>query len=615
MGSAEVGRLWQLRLGLHGEYFSTKKMLVEDTNLKNGGDTNTRLQGALTFGLTPLEFLEIFGAVTGSANKNTRCQKNVSPCKSEDGRTDPEIIKAFGDLILGTKLAYSLPKGFSFGGEFGLRLMSSVAGLSFNGDSTSGWITALATMNFQDLEPSLPLRAHLNVGYYFDNSYELPQYTTDTRAPSRYVSGFAYGLGKDRFRMALGIDAPLADLAQGFSLRPVAEYHMEYVTGKADPNFACDLLQPGNCKTNKGQMWLTMGLQAQVVHSLTLTAGIDIALQPVGYAYGPPLAPWNMIFGMSYPLDLVPRVVTRTVKVETAVAGQTEGFAVGRVVSVSGAPVENAIVGVSGRDHSRVVVESDGTFQTVSIAPGIVEVVATAPGFEVATAKVQIAAGQKTNVILTMTPKAPTARLSGRVVDDSGKAVPAVIKLAGPQIAEAKADESGNLMVGVQPGNYALRLEAEQYLSREMAVTVVEGVDNPLSITMHSRPAIAGVSFKEGKIILRQPISFKPANKKMTAEFASGATQVIDELIDLLIGHPEIRQIRIETHTDNSLQPPKAQELTDKQAQLIADYIALQGVPKDHVVVQGMGSKKPRVPNLGAAAKVKNRRVEIEVVQ
>ena len=61
MGAAEVGRLWQFRLGLHGEYFSTDKMLIESGDFQNGGDTNTRFQGALTFGLTPLKFMEIFG--------------------------------------------------------------------------------------------------------------------------------------------------------------------------------------------------------------------------------------------------------------------------------------------------------------------------------------------------------------------------------------------------------------------------------------------------------------------------------------------------------------------------------------------------------------------------
>ena len=290
-------------------------------------------------------------------------------------------------------------------------------------------------------------------------------------------------------------------------------------------------------------------------------------------------------------------------------------MAAGRVVSQTGAPVENAIVGVSGREYSRVVVEAGGNFQTVPIPPGVVDLVATAPGFDPAMARVQIAAGQTTNVVITMVPKAPAARVTGRVVDEAGKPVLATIKLAGPQIAEGKVDESGNLSIGVQPGQYMLRAEADQYLSREMSLSVVEGMDIPVNIVMHPRPAIAGVLFKDGKIVLRQPISFKVAKKKPTAEFAPGATQVIDELIDLLIAHPEIRQIRIETHTDNSLPPAKAQELTDKQAQALADYISQQGVRKDLVVVQGMGSKKPRVPNLGAAAKLKNRRVEIEVVQ
>jgi outer membrane protein OmpA-like peptidoglycan-associated protein len=623
MGSAEVGRLWQLRLGLHGEYFKTDKMLVESSDLRNGGDTNSRFQGALTFGLTPLEFMEVFGAVMASANKNTRCQTNITDrCVSEGGRTDPEIIKAFGDLILGTKLAYALPSGFSVGGELGVRFLSSVSGLSFSPGSTSVWINALASWNLQAMEPKLPLRAHLNVGMYFDNSYKVAPYDVTTTPFSRYVSGFGYGLAKDRVRLALGADAPLFNLVDGLSLRPMVEYHFEYVTGSADSNFAefggstCEPSATKSCRNNKSQMWLTFGLQAQVLRTLTLTAGLDLGVQPVGYQYGPPLPPWNFLFGAAYPLDTVPRVVTRSVPVEKVVAAvPREGFAVGRVVSAAGAAVENAVVGVTGRDHSRVLVEGDGSFQTVPLAPGVVDLVAVATGYEPSTAKVEIAAGQTTNVLITMTPKLPAAKVTGRVVDDSGKPVVAIVKLAGPQIAESKTDDAGNLSVGVQAGQYVLRVESEQYLSREMPLTVMEGVDNPLSIIMRPRPAIPGVVYKDGKITLRQPIAFKTSGKKLTADFAPGSTHVIDELIDLLISHPEIRQVRIEAHTDNSLPPPKALEITTKQAQAVADYISQQGVPKDHVVAEGLGSTKPRVPNLGKAGKLKNRRIEVVVAQ
>jgi len=622
MGSAEVGRLWQLRLGLHGEYFKTNKMLIEADNLQNGGDTNTRFQGALTFGLTPLDFMEIFGAVLASGNKNTRClSSRTDKCVSEGDRTDPEIIKAFGDLIFGTKLAYGLPNGFSFGGELGVRFMSSVNGLMFSGDSTSVWINALASWNFQALEPKLPLRAHLNLGMFFDNSYNTPQYSPNTSLYSRYVSSFAYGLGKDRFRLALGLDAPLADLADGFSLRPMLEYHFEYITAGADPAFAaygpsCNSSATVSCRNNKSQMWLTLGLQAQVAHSLTLMVGIDLEMQAVGYPYGPPLAPWNFLFGIGYPLDTVARVVTRKVPVEKIVAAPAkEGLVAGRVVSTVGTPVEGAVVGVTGRSHARVLAEVDGTFQSVPLDPGLVELVVVASNYDNATARVEVVAGQTANIVVTMTPRAPAAKITGRVTEDSGKAVVATIKLAGPQIAETKSDESGNLSVGVQAGQYTVRVEADQYLNREMSVTVKEGAENSLNVTMHTRPAIPGVVYKDGKITLRQPIAFKSKGNKVTAEFAPGAARVLDEVIDLLINHPEIRQIRVETHTDNGLPPAKALELTNQQAQVIADYISQQGVPKDHVAAEGMGSSKPRVPSLGRAAKLKNRRVEIVVAQ
>ena len=297
----------------------------------------------------------------------------------------------------------------------------------------------------------------------------------------------------------------------------------------------------------------------------------------------------------------------------------TEGFVAGRVVSTVGTPVEGAVVGVmvgaNLREHSRVVAEADGTFQSVPLAPGLVDLMVVAPNYENAPARVEVVAGQTVNVAITMTPRPPAGKLTGRVVDESGKAVVATIKLAGPQIAETKSDDAGTLSIGIQPGQYTLRVEADQYLSREMSVSVSEGVENPLSIVLRMRPAIPGVVYKDGKITLRQPIAFKPTRGKAKPELAPGSTHVLDELVDLLINHPEIRQIRVEAHTDNSLPPPKAQELTNQQAQTIAGYLAQQGVSGDHVVAEGMGSSKPRVPNLSKAGRLKNRRIEIVVPQ
>jgi hypothetical protein len=154
---------------------------------------------------------------------------------------------------------------------------------------------------------------------------------------------------------------------------------------------------------------VTFGVQAQVLHGLTLTAGLDIALKSPGYPYAPALVPWNFLFGIGYPIDLVPRIV-RNVPVEKIVTKEAptrEGLVAGRVISAAGTPVEGAVVGVSGREHSRVLTDADGTFQSVPLVPGPIELVVVANGFETATVRTEVIAGQTANIVLRLTSKAP----------------------------------------------------------------------------------------------------------------------------------------------------------------------------------------------------------------
>jgi outer membrane protein OmpA-like peptidoglycan-associated protein len=626
MGSAEVGGVAQLRLSLHGEYFTGSNFLVQ-SDAPAASDRDTRLQGALTFGITPVEHFEIFGAVLGSANRNRRlCGPDpitgAEVCASELNRTDPELIKSFGDLILGAKLAYPLAPGFSGGAELGIRMMSSITGISFSPDSTSLWLNAIGTYDLKPATQNVPLRFHLNFGYYIDNSSNLVDYSTNnTSAFSRYVSRFAYGMSGSRLRIALGADAPFDEVAEGFSLRPVLEYHFEYLTSSKDDviynqeHSSCGQGVATPCKDNKDIHWVTFGLQAQVLHGLTLTAGLDVALRSPGYPYAPALVPWNLLFGIGFPIDLVPRIV-RNVPVEKIVTKESsmrEGLVAGRVISAAGTPVEGAVVGVSGREHSRVLTDADGTFQSVPLAPGPIELVVIANGFETATVKTEVIAGQTANIVLRLTPKAPAARAVGHISDDAGKGVVASIKLAGPQIAEGRSDESGNFSVPVVPGLYALRVDADQFLSKELQLTVADGRENAISITVRSRPAVAGVTFKDGKFKLRQAASFKTAGKKPSAVLGAGMPHLLDEVVDILVNHSEIRQLRVEAHWDSSLQAEKAQALTDDQAKAVVKYLSDQGIAADRVVPVGMGAKKPVVPNLGAG-KAKNRRIEFVVV-
>jgi hypothetical protein len=621
MSSAEVGPVGQLRLALHGEFFSASNVLVTRIS-PPGGDHDTRVQAALTFGVAPIRHFELFGAILASANRNQRfCATDSSgneQCPIEPNRTDPELIKSYGDVILGAKFAYPLAPGFSAGAELGVRLMASTTGIySFSPDSTSLWVSALATYDLKPVTNTIPLRFHLNIGFYADNSSSLQDYdAAQTSAVSRYVSKFAYGISENRFRLALGADAPFADLTAGFSLRPIVEYHFEYLTGSKDKviyNQTCGAKGAATCADNQDQHWVTLGVQAQVVYGLTFTFGLDLALRSPGYAYAPSLPPWNLLFGMGYPFDLVTRVVTVRMPAEK-VEPLREGLVAGRVTTTSGTPIEGAVVGITGRLYSRVLTDADGTFQSVPLPPGPVELVVVANGFETFSARIEVIAGQIANVAFTLTPRAPAARAVGRITEDSGKGVAAALKLAGPQIAEGKSDESGNFAVPVPPGQYVLRVDADQYLSKVVALTVAEGREDAVSVILRSRPVVAGVTFQDGKFKLRQPVAFKSVGKKPSSELTAGAFHLLDEVVDVLVTHPEIRQLRVEAHWDRSLPPAKAQELTDAQAKAVAQYLADQGVGQERVVPVGMGATKPVVPNLGKAAKLKNRRIEFVVV-
>jgi outer membrane protein OmpA-like peptidoglycan-associated protein len=122
------------------------------------------------------------------------------------------------------------------------------------------------------------------------------------------------------------------------------------------------------------------------------------------------------------------------------------------------------------------------------------------------------------------------------------------------------------------------------------------------------------VTFQDGKFKVRQAVTFKSTGKKPSSELTVGAFRLLDEVVDVLVNHPEIRQLRVEAHWDTRLPPAKSQELTDAQANAVARYLVDQGVGQERVVSVGMGAKKPLVPGRSKAATLKNRRVEFAVV-
>ncbi len=269
MSTAEVGPAHHVRLALHGQYFTTSQMLTD-------GDKDTMLSGALTFGFTPMRYLEIFGGVLTSSNRNERTD--------ELGRTDPTVIRSHGDLLLGPKVAFPVANGLDLGFEVGMRFLASASSLAFSASSTSVWVGPMVTADMRPMA-GIPLRFHLGANYYVDNSKNVYTFPDTTTPQSRQATKLAYDVGASRVRLALGVDAPLEQLTAPVPLQPFVEYHAEIITANADPTLEPAATSQMMPLGPRDRQWLTFGLRARVYRGLTFDGGADVRLRSNGLAY------------------------------------------------------------------------------------------------------------------------------------------------------------------------------------------------------------------------------------------------------------------------------------------------------------------------------------------
>jgi outer membrane protein OmpA-like peptidoglycan-associated protein len=615
LSTAEVGPVDHLRLALHGQFFRASDFLVQD-------DENTRLSGNFSFGFTPHEYLELFGAMLTSSNRNER--------PPEANRRDPVLIKSFGDLIVGGKGVYPVARGFTLGGELGLLFLSAISDLAISPSSTSLWIGPLATYDFRPAT-GVPLRLHANLSFYLDNSKNLYDFTGTTPF-THEVAMFAYGIAESRFRFALGVDTPLEQLTAPVPMQVFAEYHLEIATGSSDPAFA-----GFGGHTNRDQQWVTFGLRARVFHGLTLDAGFDAAVQSVGYGYGPPLPPYNVIFGIGFPLDVDafkrPVVVTRILEKENA---PTTGTVSGILKAASdGKPIGDAVVAFIGQARARVASDPDGSFVSGPLPPGPVDVEVTAAGFESMKLSALVTAGGSAPVEFSLKAKLVSGNVRGKVADGAGHGLGATVRFIGGTTSEAQTDLGGLYAATLPAGPYRVTVAAPGFPTKETPLDIVAGQDQQLDVTL--RPANPDVTLTPQAIVLRIPIKFRPGKPKLTPVLKAELEGVAEVLAD----HREIKTLRIEAHWSGARankaktkgrgrgkakgkdQGPAGaamaggqdKALTDRQAALVKDYLASKGVPAERIEAVGLGAENPLVPNLGPASQKKNRRVELIVIQ
>lgn len=98
-----------------------------------------------------------------------------------------------------------------------------------------------------------------------------------------------------------------------------------------------------------------------------------------------------------------------------------------------------------------------------------------------------------------------------------------------------------------------------------------------------------------------------------SANISSGFYSVLNGVAQTLVRYPETR-IQVNGYTDSTGGDAHNQELSQRRANSVAQYLISQGVSSNRIVANGFGSSNPIASNATPEGRQANRRVEVRIL-
>jgi outer membrane protein OmpA-like peptidoglycan-associated protein len=635
---------FRAQLGLNFFFADGWLTLPEGTGM-GLSTSNSHVGGSLSVSWNPWEFLEFYAALASWANSNPQ--------------ESPELFQVLGDTLFGVKGSYRALPWLYVGGDLSVALLNTVGDIGLVGDSTSFGIRANAAADLRELDSPIPLIARLNLQYWFDNSQALvagveraryqalldprPCPTIDGGTGNCFeerhlvtrVERYALQIDRvDRFTIGIGVEAPLR-VMENFHISPIAEwvlnipvnrqgYSCLFVPGAGTP----DLPGEGQdgCLDRQGfgafEQTLTLGVKVlPPLRGMNIFAAVDIGLTGVN-TFVRELsgqAPYNVMFGVGYAFDTLPVVQEVEREVVREVVRETPPPARGRVVGTvveqgAGTPIAAAIVSFPGRELTALSTNAQGGFRSYELEPGEVRVSVSHPEYNDGTCAGTIPAdGGDVEVRCELVALPRLGSLRGRVTGEgSGPVGGASVTLTGPASRTFTTAPDGSFSASdLPPGSYTARVEAQDFLLRQDGFEVRAREQATPEIVLIPRPRTSLVAIRARQITIRRQVNFATDS----AEILPTSTQLLSEIADVILRHPELTRIEIQGHTDDRGGQQHNQDLSQRRAEAVRDWLVRAGVDASRLEARGYGQSQPLVPNITAGNRARNRRVQFMIVE
>jgi len=165
-------------------------------------------------------------------------------------------------------------------------------------------------------------------------------------------------------------------------------------------------------------------------------------------------------------------------------------------------------------------------------------------------------------------------------------------------LAQQQTLESENQRVRQQAEDAERARQQAEAEKNQMRTRLLQQLNQVLQTRDTARGLVASmpdILFETGSYILR------PTARERLAKVAG-----------ILLAYPDLR-VEIDGHTDSVGSEAYNQQLSERRAASVRDYLAQQGIPTTALVARGFGKTQPIASNATAMGRQRNRRVELVV--
>ncbi len=612
---AQSGAPGQFRLGFTTEYFSAGFLCNSTFPCKNpnGGqnltsDSMEHIGGTISLGVTLTKWLEAYAATGAYANS--------------DASNRPSLLQVLGDTDFGLKAFGALAPWFWVGGGAELWLINGTGAVGLDGSGTGAKFRGIMTADFRGLPSHTPVRISFNGTYSVDNTGDVLTATEAGRGTSvTRIERFGLGVNRvDHVDLSLGAEF----FAVEERIRPFMEYSVLLPVNRQ--NYLCKTnnVSGDNCLATDTLLpsKLTIGSRFYPwKRGFSLLAAFDIGLTGVNdfIEEVSPTPPWTLFIGAGWNVDTWDRpvkVVSKTVEKPTLVAprGHVKGFVHEKDKNEG---IASAIVAFDNHPElTSLATAADGHFNTQELPEGPYKFAIRADGFKDGACETVLKGTADVQLDCPMEALPRVGIVIGHVRDATSQAPVnnASVKLTDPQGKELRAttDPQGSYrMENVPPGAVTMEVEADNYLALVQPAQVKVRQENTVDLLIQPKPKNPLVQVGAKEINIKQQIQFALDSAVILPE----SFGLMSEIADTLIKNPRIRRIEVQGHTDNSGTPEHNKSLSDQRANAVRDWLTAHGVGTDRLIARGYGQDKPLVPNVTAAMKAKNRRVQFIIME